>query len=397
MTVPDDRNLRWLFAALFLWTFGLGLYEQLVPIFARQLGASPVQLGTLFNLRYLGLAAGYLLGIVVADRWRRRTVIVASWVAATPVPLLLAAAPTHLWLLPGLLLYEVTFFGLPAVHAFVAERVAPDRLASTFAAMGVVTSTAFLVAPTLGGVVADRWGIRATLLLAAACYLLSTAMVLQVRGAPPAPRAAHAAVLLTWTALRPLLPVLLLVAGPAVAVLAAAPFLTPFLREVRGLSLSEIGFLGSMTAVGGVGLTAIGGRLGDRVGIVPALVGALLVYALGMALHVYGPAALLPVASILRARAPAAALGQALVGAHAPAEVLGRAFAVSGMLAAGLAALGVVVGGYAYRADPVLPVVLAAGLAVALAGAVLWVRPVPAAAATARRQVAEAARDAPAP
>jgi MFS family permease len=396
VTLPDDRSVRWLFAALFLWTFGLGLYDQLVPIFARQLGASPVHLGTLFHLRYLALAAGYLIGIVVADRWRRRTVIVASWVTAAPVPLLLAAAPTHLWLLPGLLLYEVTFFGLPAVHAFVAERVAPDRLASTFAAVGVMTSTAFLVAPTLGGVVADRWGIRATLLLAAGCYAVSTAMVLQVRGAPPAPRAARSAAPPAWTALRPLVPVLLLVAGPAVAVLAVAPFLTPFLREVRGLSLSEIGFLGSMTAVGGVALTAVGGRLGDRVGLAPALAGALLVYALGMALNVYGPAALLPVASILRARAPAAALGQALVGAHAPGEVLGRAFAVSGMLAALLAAGGVVAGGYAYRTDPALPVVLSAVLAAALAGAVLWVRPVPAAAA-ARRQVAEAASDAPAP
>jgi MFS family permease len=397
MTVPDDRNLRWLFAALFLWTFGLGLYEQLVPIFARQLGASPVQLGTLFNVRYLGLAAGYLLGVVVADRWDRRTVIVASWVAAAPVPLLLAAAPTYLWLLPGLLLYEVTFFGLPAVHAFVAERVAPDRLASTFAAMGVVTSTAFLVAPTLGGVVADRWGIRVTLLLAAGCYLLSTTMVLQVRGASPGPRVVHPAAPMAWTALRPVLPVLLLVAGPAVIVLASAPFLTPFLREVRALSLSEIGFLGSMTAVGGVVLTAIGGRLGDRIGIVPALAGALLVYALGMALQVYGPAALLPVASILRARAPAAALGQALVGAHAPVEVLGRAFAISGMLAAGLAALGVIAGGYAYRADPALPVVLSAALAVALAGVVLRVQRLRGAAGAWHRQAAEAARDAPAP
>ncbi|MDR7481482.1 MAG: MFS transporter [Armatimonadota bacterium] len=396
MTLPEDRNLRALFAALFLWTFGIGLYEQLVPIFARQLGASPVHLGTLFNLRYLALAGGYLIGILVADRWRRRTVIIASWVSAAPVPLLLAAAPAYVWLLPGLLLYEVTFFGLPAVHAFVAERVTPDRLASTFATLGMMTSTAFLVAPTLGGVVADRWGIRATLLLAAACYAVSTAVVLRVRGAPPAPRRSGPALPMAWPALRPQLPVLLLVAGPAVAVLAAAPFLTPFLREVRGLSLSEIGFLGSMTAVGGVALTAVGGRLGDRLGVTPALAGALLVYALGMTLNVYGPAALLPVASVLRARAPTAALGQALVGARAPGEMLGRAFAISGMLAALLAAAGVVVGGYAYRANPALPLLLSAALVVVLAGAVAWLRPVPALAA-AHTQPAGAAREAPAP
>lgn len=374
MALRTDRNLRFLFASLFLWSFGVGLYEQLVPIFARQLGASPVQLGTLYTLRHLALAGGFLIGWAVADRFHRRTVIVASWVTGAPVPLLLAAAPSYPWLLPGLLLYEVTFFGLPAIHAYITQRVPRSELASTFAMLGTITSTAFLIAPTAGGLVAEWWGIRATLVLAAAFYLLSTLLILRLHRdepgtAVPAPRS------VPWEELRPLLPVLWTSAGLTLVVMITVPFLTPFLREVRGLSLSYIGFLGSMVAVGGVVLTVIAGRLGDRFGVIPTLAGALLVFASGILLIVFGPVALLPVVSPLRARAPLHNLGQAMIGARAPAAVLGRAFALAGALSALLSAAGVFASGFAYRVKPALPLLLSAGLAAGLSMTLLWLRP----------------------
>ncbi len=375
MTLRADRNLRFLFAALFLWSFGVGLYDQLVPIYARQLGASPVQLGTLFTLRHIALAGGFLIGWAVADRLDRRTVIVASWVTGAPVPLLLAAATSYAWLLPGLLLYEITFFGLPAVHAYISQRVPSSELASTFATLGATTSTAFLFAPTVGGLVADRWGIRATLMLAAALYLLSTFLILRVQRGGPGTGAAEARRSLSWGELRPLLPVLWTSAGLTLVVAITLPFVSPFLREVRGLSLSTIGFLGSMVAVGGVGITTIAGRLGNRFGVGPTLAGALLVFASGILLIAYGPVALLPVVSPLRARAPLHNLGQAMIGARAPAAVLGRAFAMAGALSAAVSAIGVFASGFAYRVNPALPLIISAGIATCLSGTLLWLRP----------------------
>jgi len=67
MSVRTDPNLRLLFAALLLWMLGVALYDQLIPIYARQLGATPVQLGTLFTLRNLTTATGFLIGWTLAD------------------------------------------------------------------------------------------------------------------------------------------------------------------------------------------------------------------------------------------------------------------------------------------------------------------------------------------
>jgi MFS family permease len=376
MSPLADRNLRRLYSSLFLWMVGVGLYDQLIPIFARQLGASAVQLGTLFTLRHIGLAAGFMVGWAAADRFNRRTVMLASWMLGAPVPLLLAAAPGYLWLLPGLLLYELTYFGQPAIHAYVTERVPPSELASAFGMMGTITSMGFLVSPAMGGFVADRWGIRATLLVGFVMFLASTALILRLQhtGAGAVPQQGARA--LSWDQIRPLAPALATYAALHLVVLIPVPFMTPFLREARGVSLSAIGFLGSMVALGAVLLTPVAGRLGDRLGVGPTTAGQLTVFAAGVLLTVFGPAALLPVAAMLRCRSPLHTLAHAMVGAAAEPPILGRAFAIAGMLSALAAAAGSFVGGFAYRADPSYPLLMSVGVGVAMAAVLLWRRPI---------------------
>jgi len=219
MSVRTDRNLQLLFGSLFFWSFGIGLYDSLLPIYARQLGASPIQLGTLFTLRHLALAAGFLVGWAVADRLSPRVVIGASWNSSTPVPLLLAAAPSYAWLLPGLLLYEFAYFGLPAVHAYITRRVPPSELASTFGIMGTITSSGFVIAPTIGGFVAEQWGIRATLGLAAVFYLLSTTLILRVRHDEGGTAVAEASRSGSWAEMRPLWPAMWIYTGATLVIL----------------------------------------------------------------------------------------------------------------------------------------------------------------------------------
>ncbi len=371
MAVRTDRNLQLTFGSLFFWSFGIGLYDSLIPIYARQLGASPVELGTLFTLRHLALAAGFLTGWILTDRFSRRTVIAASWISSTPVPLLLAAAPSYGWLLPGLLLYEFGYFGLPAVHAYITRRVPPSELASTFGVMGTISSSGFVIAPSVGGFVADQWGIRATLLIGAVFYVLSTLLMLRVRHEDAGAAATGASPVPTRADLRPLWTPMWIYAGATLAILITNPFLSPYLREVRGMSLSEIGFQSSMVAVGGVTLTILAGRMGDRFGIVPTLAAALLLFALGILLVAVAPVALLPVFAIVRTRSPLFNLGHALIGARAPGAMVGRAFAMAGVLSALLASVGSLVGGYAYEVNPVLPLAISVGVAIAMAAALL--------------------------
>jgi MFS family permease len=366
-----DRNLRLLFGSLLLWMVGVGLYEGLIPIYARQLGASPVQLGGLFTLRSLALLGGFIIGWMVADRLSRRTLMLASWCVGLPVPLMLAAAPTYIWLLPGLMLYELTFFALPAVHAYITERVPASELASAFGAMGTVTSVGFLISPAAGGAMADRWGIRAVLVVAFVLFLLSTALIFRLEQSGPGTMPAPGGGRLSVRDLAPVAPALAVYVAANFMIVVTVPFLPPFLRETRGLSLSEIGLLGSLQALGAVLFSPIAGRLGDRWGRAPTLAGQAGVWVAGIVLTAYAPRSLLPAAAMLRCRSPLATLTQAMVGASAPPAILGRAFALAGILSAGLAAVGAFVGGYAYRADAAYPLVVSAGTGIAIMGALL--------------------------
>jgi predicted MFS family arabinose efflux permease len=368
-----DRNLRWLYISLTFWMLGLALYEGLIAVFARQLGASAVQLGTLFTIRWLGLAAGYLIGWGLADRVNRRTLLFASWILGTPVPLMMALAPSFWWLLPGIVLYELTFFAPPAMHAYIAERVPPSELASSFSLLASVTSIGFVISPTLGGVIADRWGIRATLVAGFVLFAISTALVLRMDTTGPGTIPVHHEPPTTPVDLRPALSALVIYVAVNAVVMMTQPFLYPFLREVRGASLADIGILSSAQAVGAVTLAPLAGRIADHVGGVRALVGTLCVNGAGTLLTSIGPGPLLPLGAAMRARAPLNSLAQANLAAVTRAAVLGRTFALAGVVSALLAAITSFLGGFAYKANPVYPMLISVSISAGLVPILLWV------------------------
>jgi len=366
------RNLRILFLSMFLWVFGFGLYDDLFAIQARALGATGVQLGLLFTTRQLIITAGSILGGILSDRYSRRTVMLVSWVLGAPAPLLFLAAREWVWLLPGIVLYDLTIFGLPALNAYITERTDPTKIASTFAILTTASALSLLLSPTLGGLIAARWSIRTTFALAFLCYAASTVLIFWSAPDRPGGRAA-----LPWReALRiwdlgspwPLFILLGLMTGVP---LALAPFVPPFLREVRHLGLAQIGLLGSILSAGGLIFTLASGRLADRWGHRPLLVLTLLLIAAGNLIVALGPLALLPLAFLIKSRSAAQSLSQAVVASRISMAAAGRGFGLLGTITGLVAAGGTMLAGIAYRVDPALPLIAGAGAVTLLAAALL--------------------------
>ncbi|HEY4823033.1 MAG TPA: MFS transporter, partial [Candidatus Bathyarchaeia archaeon] len=79
-----SRDLRLLFLSLFLWTFGLGLYNYVWPIYLRELQASPEQVGLVFSVGFIAAALSMIPGGILANKYELRKLLIISWAASLP-------------------------------------------------------------------------------------------------------------------------------------------------------------------------------------------------------------------------------------------------------------------------------------------------------------------------
>lgn len=243
------RDQWWFCFSFMTWGFSLGLWINLQPLYLAQLGANPQQVGTALSLASLSAVFLYIPSGLLADRGRHKQMIAAGWVVGTLAIGLIGLAPDWRWAIPGFGLYLLSSFCRPAVSGYIAAVDRSGNVTRTFAILSAGYSIGHVLSPALGGWVAERWGMRAVFFLALAVGLLSTAAIAQLRDGPPAPRTheAHPRQLVAdrrfwWQVL-----VLLVV---FFALDLGLVLLPKYLREVKGLSLAQIGQLGSVSALG---------------------------------------------------------------------------------------------------------------------------------------------------
>lgn len=357
------RDLRLLFLSMFLWSLGDGLYLYTWPAYVRELGADAPQLGLLYALGFAAMALSYLPGGALADRWDRKWAMIAGWAVATPAPICYLLARNWAQLLPGVIMYHVSTFAGPALRAYTAHFTPPQRLATTFALLDASWPLGMVISPLLGGMWAERAGIRPVLLASLLIFCLSTLILLGLSSQRPHRNPGKAPPSRSPFSYPEARAVIALSALVYFLQHLALPFTTPFWQDVPHLNLAHIGLLGSAVALGGGLLSPWLGTVGDRRGRSPALALSLSLLVASFALlllsrHLW----LLAVASFLQGAGLVSwSLLAAMLAAALPPEAHGRGFAV-GNLVAGLAtAAGPYPGGWLYRTHPYLPFAISLG------------------------------------
>jgi MFS family permease len=143
-----NRDVKILVFSLFLWEIGLTLYDSLLPIHLRRLGATPEQVGLVFSLAYLIVAISSLPGGWLADRFERRRVMLFFWIIGAPSVLIMAAAQNWFQTLPGIALYFFSFMTFPAINAYVTDASEKSQLSIAFALLYATFPAAQLLGPS---------------------------------------------------------------------------------------------------------------------------------------------------------------------------------------------------------------------------------------------------------
>jgi predicted MFS family arabinose efflux permease len=270
------REFGLVWAGSFVSDTGDWLLMIALPLFAfavtgSALGASTVFLAELVPM----LLLGSLLGVVV-DRWdHRRTMVIANLLQAVVLLPLLAASAERMWIVYVVAAVEACLAAVvnPAKQALVPRLVEQDELGSGNAFMAVAENLARLIGSPLGGLAFAIVGLPGVVLVDAASYLVSAALIAAsrpagaphpLRGAADAHPLARRHLLREWVEglrlIRRMRPLAAATCITALGEVAQGIFLVLFIvyaTQELGYGDAGVGLLRGVQAIGGV----IGGVL----------------------------------------------------------------------------------------------------------------------------------------
>ncbi|MBZ9750812.1 MFS transporter [Deinococcus sp. HMF7604] len=327
------------------------------------------------------------LGGVLADRWPRRDVLLASnlLAALALLPLLVGGGDLPpLWAaaLSSALLALVTLPVGPAEGALLPTLVPADQLARANALNALNNNLARLVGPALGGALLAALGLRAAVLADLLSFLLAAALLLGVPRTPAAPGAAQtrlrAAFVAGWHTVRGSPPLRLLVGLAGLSALGEGvfgPLIAPFVAEVMHGDARTYGWLLSVQAVGGLVGGALVARFAAHLRPEALLVAGSLGLGLGdlavFCLPLLTPQVWPPLLVMALVGLPAAATGAGwttLVQRLTPDAALGRVFGLAGHLMAAGVLLGTGLASLARGPQGILAVICLQGVIQVLVG-----------------------------
>jgi DHA1 family tetracycline resistance protein-like MFS transporter len=183
--IGHSASVRFILITLIIDALGFGLVVPIVPALVLKLSGLSVSgasewvglLLTAFAL--MQFACAPILG-ALSDRFGRRPVLLLSLSGICANYLMLAWAPSMIWLFLGRLIAGATAANAATATAYIADVTPPAKRAGQFGLIGAAFGIGFVVGPAVGGLLGS-YGLRVPFLVAAglaACNVLYGLFVL---------------------------------------------------------------------------------------------------------------------------------------------------------------------------------------------------------------------------
>src|SRR5690606_11416909 len=154
-----------LFATLWVVSVAFGIVLPILPHLARELGASPMQIG------FLGASYAAIQFVVsptwgrLSDRHGRKPILLCGLLGLALSFFVMALATSYAWLLAGRVLGGLLGAAtIPTAQALAAGLSSPHERARAMGSVGAAISLGFIFGPTIGGALiplgasAPLWG-----------------------------------------------------------------------------------------------------------------------------------------------------------------------------------------------------------------------------------------------
>jgi len=354
-----NRSLLWLGVALFTWGIGEGMFMIFQPIYLQQLGATPQTIGWILGGAGLMMTAVPIPSGYLSDLWGRKQMLVAAWLCGVLAALIMALANTLITYVIGVLLYGLTLFVVSPLDSYVTAARGTWSVGRVITLSGIAYHSGVTLGPTLGGWIGSTHGLREVYFVSTGIFILSTIFILLIEAQPRDHHdpAGPPAALLGNRRYLAFLGVFFIV---TLVVFLPQPLTPNFLEQYRGLSLAQIGNLGSISAFGTVMFNYLLGMLDARLGF--------LIGQLGVAIFAFllwqgtGLGWFVIAYFMLGSFRALRGLGVALVQPLVHQSQMGTAYGIAETVGAATMFIIPPIAGYLYARDPIIiyPISLAA-------------------------------------
>ncbi len=191
------RNYRLFLTGQIISTVGTWMQSVAMPWLALQLTHSGLLVGLVLAVQFTPVLLGSQLGGIVADRYRKRSILLLTQ-SAFIVPsfalfLLSASGHAQYWevLVAAAATGTINLFDVPARQSFLIEMVGKQDLMNAIALNSSVFNGAAVIGPSVAGVIIGVVGVSLCFLANSISYLAAVGALLLMRNLPAVVRVHH--------------------------------------------------------------------------------------------------------------------------------------------------------------------------------------------------------------
>jgi DHA1 family tetracycline resistance protein-like MFS transporter len=270
--------LRWFMLAMILANIAGAMYPMMLPIYLTELGASVGQIGTFFFISYTILFILQIIGGWISDNiGRLRTIALSTCVGIIGLSGMTLAS-TWQWILVAHAVTMIPYALVnPSFGAFIAENSSEENRGRVYGITDTLYHIMGILGPPLGGFLVGSYGFRVMLLVATAIYTVAAGLRIWM-ATTMSPSDKKQSGDLSWNSLKVSVKTMLgmltgggvitwifLTDGVRDTAFRMTQELEPlYLEQIGGLSVEQIGLLGSLFSVAMMIVPLISGQIADK-------------------------------------------------------------------------------------------------------------------------------------
>ncbi len=263
-----NRNLPLVAAALFLWGLGERMFLNFIPIYLDdQFSLSKSQIGFALGAYGLSMAITHIPAGRLADRIGRRPLLISARLLGLGATLIMGIALSLPLFLIGYFVYGLTAFVSAPLSSYMTAARGRLSVGTVLSLTTASLTLGMVFGPLIGGWIGDTYGMQLSFFVAAAVFVFANVVLFFIEPQPidrhdpvsPPPN--------LWNNKR-FVVLFAVIAFGVFSMFLAQPLTPNFLTSVRGLSLSQVGLLFTIGAVGNFLMAILLSRVEPRRGFI---------------------------------------------------------------------------------------------------------------------------------